>query len=72
MAFPDVFKRRNFSISVNDALIDPNLLGDSKGSNKVLNDRFSGKGYGTITLKPNQQVFNAPKDPGHHEYGKRT
>ena len=26
MAFPSVFKRRNFSISVNDALIDPNLL----------------------------------------------
>jgi hypothetical protein len=53
MAFPDVFKRRNFSISVNDALIDPTLLTTGDQGARVLNDRFAGKGYGTITLKPN-------------------
>ena len=62
MAFPDVFKKRNFSISVNDALVDPNLIKPNQKYN----------GFGTITLKPHQ-VLNAPKDPGNNiEYGKRT
>ena len=72
-SFPEVFKKRNFSISVNDALVDHSqLVEDQKRSTKVLNSRFAGRGYGTITLKPNQQVLNAPKDPGHVDFGKRT
>lgn len=57
---PEIFKRRQFSVTVNDAMRDPNL---SKPNQKA-------NGFGTVTLKPGV-MLNAPKDPGYGILGKR-
>ena len=56
----EFFKRRQFSVTVNDALRDPNLLKPNQ----------KGNAFGTISLKPGVHL-NAPKDPGYGSYNKR-
>ena len=57
---PEIFGKRQFSVTVNDALRDPNLLKPNQKANA----------FGTVTLKPGVKL-NAPKDPGYGVLGKR-
>ena len=58
---PEVFRRRQFSVTVNDALCDPNLLKPKQPKCNA---------YDRITLKPGA-MLKSPKDPGYERYNKR-
>jgi hypothetical protein len=53
---------RDFAFGVADALYDRELLKPTSKTN----------GLGTVTLKPNYQKYNAPKEPGQEDLYKRN